>query len=84
MCLGIPMRIIERDGFSARCEARGVERTVSLFLLQHESLEVGDIVMVHMGEALEKMDAERAQLAWDLYDEMLAAESGEPQTARPD
>lgn len=75
MCLGIPMRIVERNGFSARCEARGTERDVSLFLLQHEDLAPGDFVMVHMGEALEKMSAEAAQDAWDLYDEMLAAEA---------
>lgn len=83
MCLGIPMRIVERDGFTARCEARGVERTVSLFLLQHEPLAPGDFVMVHMGEALEKMDAERARQAWELYDEMLAAEQPSPPGVQP-
>ena len=75
MCLGIPMRIVERNGFTARCEARGVERDVSLFLMQHEDLAPGDFVMVHMGEALEKMSASAAQEAWALYDEMLAAEA---------
>ena len=28
MCLGIPMEIREIDGFTARCEAKGVERDV--------------------------------------------------------
>lgn len=83
MCLGIPMRIVERDGFTARCEARGVERTVSLFLLQHEPLAPGDFVMVHMAEALEKMNAERARQAWELYDEMLAAEQPGPPGVQP-
>ena len=32
MCLGIPMRIKEIDGFTARCEAKGVEREVNLFI----------------------------------------------------
>ncbi|MDY6991663.1 MAG: HypC/HybG/HupF family hydrogenase formation chaperone, partial [Pseudomonadota bacterium] len=36
MCLGIPMQIIEINGFDARCTAKGVERDVSLFMLQHE------------------------------------------------
>ena len=40
MCLGVPMRIIEIDGFNARCEARGIERKASLFLLQHEDLQI--------------------------------------------
>ena len=30
MCLGVPMRIIEINGFNARCEARGIERKASL------------------------------------------------------
>ena len=49
MCLGVPMRVIEIDGFAARCEARGIERKASLFLLQHEDIQVGDLVMIHVG-----------------------------------
>ena len=74
MCLGIPMRIVERDGFVARCEAKGVERSVSLFLLQHEDVAPGDHVMVHVGYAIQKMSEAEAQSAWELFDEMLAAE----------
>jgi hydrogenase expression/formation protein HypC len=77
MCLGVPMRITEIDGFTARCEARGIERTASLFLLQHENLEVGDLVMIHVGNAIQKMSEEEAQTAWDLYDEILDAEAAE-------
>lgn len=72
MCLGVPMRIIEINGFNARCEARGVERNASLFLLQHEDVQVGDLVMIHVGNAIQKMTEEEARTAWDLYDEMLA------------
>ena len=36
MCLGIPMQIVEIDGFSAHCAAKGVAREVSLFLTQAE------------------------------------------------
>jgi hydrogenase expression/formation protein HypC len=74
MCLGVPMRIKEIDGYSARCEARGIERTASLFLLQHEELRVGDLVMIHVGNAIQKMTEEEAKSAWDLYDEILGAE----------
>jgi hydrogenase expression/formation protein HypC len=69
------MRIIEIDGFSARCEARGIERRVSLFLLQHEQLEVGDTVMIHVGNAIQKMDPEQAEDTWQLIDEMLEKEA---------
>jgi hydrogenase expression/formation protein HypC len=69
------MRIMEINGFSARCEARGIERKASLFLLQHEDLQVGDLVMIHVGNAIQKMTEEDAQTAWDLYDEIFEAEA---------
>mgnify|MGYP000196338758 FL=1 len=77
MCLGVPMRIVEINGFQARCEARGIERQANLFLLQHENLQVGDMVMIHVGNAIQKMSEEEAQTAWDLYDEILDAEAAE-------
>ena len=74
MCLGVPMRIDEIDGFVARCSARGVERQVNLFLMQHEDLQPGDLVMVHVGNAIQRMSEEEARSAWEIYDEMFAAE----------
>ena len=77
MCLGIPMQIVEIDGFNARCEAKGVQRDISLFMLQHEPVVRGDFVMVHVGYAIQKMTEEEALSAWELYDEVLGAgESG--------
>jgi len=75
MCLGVPMRITEINGYTARCEARGIERKASLFLLQHEALKVGDLVMIHVGNAIQKMSEEEAHSAWELYDEMLALDA---------
>lgn len=76
MCLGIPMQIVAIDGFNARCQAKGVERDVSLFLMRGEEVGLGDFVMVHVGYAIQKMSQEEARSSWELYDEMLAAESG--------
>ncbi len=72
MCFGIPMRVRAIDGFLAVCEAKGVEREVSLFMLQHEAIVVGDYVVVHLGQAIDKVGAEEARAAWEVYDEMLA------------
>ena len=74
MCLGIPMQIKEVNGFVARCEAKGIEREVNLFMLQDETVMVGDYVMVHIGYAIQKMSEQEAMSAWEIYDEMLAAE----------
>lgn len=71
MCLGIPMRIQSIDGYSARCEAKGVERDVSLFMLQHEDLAIDDFVVVHVGYAIQKITPQEARSAWELYDRML-------------
>ena len=71
MCLGIPMQIKQIEQFTARCEAKGVERDVSLFMLQHEVLEPGDFVVVHVGYAIQKVTPEEAATAWELYDEMI-------------
>ena len=73
MCLGIPMQIQSIDGLLARCAARGVEREANLLMLMHEPLAVGDFVVVHKGYATERIDAERAAAAWEIYDAMLAA-----------
>ena len=75
MCLAIPMRVVQVDGLLARCEAKGIERTVSLFLMQHESVVPGDQLMIHVGYAIQKISEEEARSAWDLYDEMLAGSS---------
>jgi len=73
MCLAIPMQVVECGGFVARCEAKGIERAVSLFLLQHEHIQPGDFVMVHVGYAIQKMTEAEAQSAWQLLDEAAEA-----------
>ena len=76
MCLGIPMQIKSIEGFVANCEAKGVHREVSLFMLQHEECQVDDYVVVHTGYAIQKISAQEARTAWELYDQMLAGNSG--------
>lgn len=70
MCFGIPMQIKKIDRFIAHCEAKGVEREVNLFMLQHEEWAVGDYLVSHLGQAIQKMTQEEAETAWALYDEM--------------
>ena len=77
MCLAIPMQIIAIDRFVARCEAKGIERDVNLFMLQDDSLQPGDFVMVHVGYAIQKVSESDARSAWELFDEMLAGESAD-------
>jgi hydrogenase expression/formation protein HypC len=75
MCLAIPMQIRSIKGYRAECEAKGIQRSVSLFMLQGEPLEPGDFVLVHVGYAIQKVAEAEARSAWELYDEMLAADA---------
>ena len=67
MCLGIPMRVLFIDGFTARCEAKGVQRDVSLFLMQEEQVRPGDYLVMQGGYAIQKLSEEQARAAWDVY-----------------
>jgi hydrogenase expression/formation protein HypC len=78
MCLAVPMQILQIAAHDARCAAKGVERNVSLFMLQHEPPAVGDWVLVHVGYALQRVSVAEARETWDLFDQMLA---GEPASA---
>jgi hydrogenase expression/formation protein HypC len=71
MCLAVPMKIKSIDGYVATCEAKGIEREVSLFMLQGEPLAVGDHVLIHVGYAIQKISEEEARITWDLFDEIL-------------
>ena len=68
------MQIKSIEGFTAQCEAKGVERDVSLFMMQDEALAINDFIVVHVGYAIQKISEQEAQTAWELYDIMLAEE----------
>ncbi|HBE92405.1 MAG TPA: HypC/HybG/HupF family hydrogenase formation chaperone, partial [Gammaproteobacteria bacterium] len=46
----------------------------NLFMLQEDEVAPGDYVVVHIGYAIQKMTEQEARSAWEIYDEMLAAE----------
>ena len=73
MCLGIPGEIIsieEDDQQMRRAKVRfgGITRDAYLDLVPDAA--VGDYVIVHVGFAISKVDAEEAQQVFDLLEEM--------------
>lgn len=63
MCLAIPARIHEPADPATRmavADVMGVRRKVSVDLLRHESLSVGDWVLVHVGFAMSKISESQA------------------------
>jgi hydrogenase expression/formation protein HypC len=71
------MEVLAIDGLMARCGAKGVERDVSLFLLQDQTVAPGDFVLVHVGYAIQTIEAQEARSVWELLDEMMAREQTE-------
>lgn len=65
------MQIESVDGFVARCQAKGIYRDVSLFMMQDEPPQIGDFVMVHVGYAIQKVTEADARSAWELFDQIL-------------
>lgn len=56
MCLGIPARIVRIQGKEAIAEVGGIQREVSIELL--EGVKEGDYVIIHAGFAISKIDEE--------------------------
>ncbi|WP_028265798.1 HypC/HybG/HupF family hydrogenase formation chaperone [Arthrobacter sp. MA-N2] len=81
MCLGIPGQVIELlDGYGnqlALVDVAGVHRKINIGLLDDGPLEPGSWVLIHMGFALERVDAEGAERALSGLE--LMGQSREPQ-----
>jgi hydrogenase expression/formation protein HypC len=71
------MKIVEIDYPMAVAEAKGVKRRISLMLLPEEEVKEGDFVMVHVGNAIEKIDEEAAKEVWEALEEVLKHLEGE-------
>lgn len=69
MCLAIPARVVEViDAERGLIEVDGVRKEISLALV--EDIAVGDYVIVHVGFALQKLDAVEAERTLALFAEM--------------
>jgi len=76
MCLGIPMCVIESDGFTALCEGRGEFRRVNVMLV--EEAVPNAWVLVHAGNAVRPLDGGEAAQINDALDAVMAALDGKP------
>lgn len=60
MCLGVPMKILSKDGDTVIAEVDGVRKEASIILLGEE-VSVGDYVIVHAGFAISRLDEAYAE-----------------------
>ncbi len=65
MCLAIPARIVEMNADLAIVDAMGNRFKAKTTLLPDAKL--GDVVLVHAGFAISKVDEEEAKKTWELF-----------------
>ena len=73
MCLAIPGKIVEivdEADCLAKVEVSGVRRQIHYGLLEDEGVQVGDYVLIHVGFAMSKIDAQEAEETLRLLEEL--------------
>ena len=75
MCLAIPAKITEIKNSMGTIDMEGIQREVSLLLL--EDAKIGDYVIVHAGFAIHKIDEAEAKESLKVLRELVSfMESG--------
>jgi hydrogenase expression/formation protein HypC len=66
MCLAIPVHVVElRDDERAIVDLDGIRKEISLALV--DDVRVGDYVILHVGYALARLDADEAERTLALF-----------------
>jgi hydrogenase expression/formation protein HypC len=76
MCLAVPGKVLTKENIGGvevgNVEFGGIVRQVALGFVPEA--EVGDYVMVHVGFAISRVDAEEAKRTYELLEELGALE----------
>ena len=76
MCLAVPGKVLSKENIGGvdvgQVQFGAITRQVSLGFVPEA--EVGDYVMVHVGFAISKVDAEEAQRTYEILQELGALE----------
>ena len=68
MCLAVPARIVELVDDKAVADAMGNRWRIRTTLTPQ--IKLGDIVLIHAGFAIAKVDEEEAKKTWELFAEI--------------
>ncbi len=79
MCLAVPARIVEMTDDQAVADAMGNRWAIRTTLTPE--VKLGDIVLVHAGYAIAKIDEDEAKKTWELFEQIaeMEAERGKAQ-----
>jgi len=76
MCLAVPGKVLTKENIGGvevgRVQFGGITRQVALGFVPEA--EVGDYVMVHVGFAISRVDAEEAERTYELLEQLGALE----------
>jgi hydrogenase expression/formation protein HypC len=73
MCLAIPGQIVEvlpERPHLATVNVSGVRRSINIMMLADEAVQPGDWVLIHVGFAMAKINAQEAQASLALLEEI--------------
>ena len=73
MCLSIPSKVtkINKETNMATVDTMGVSRDASLDLMEEDTIEIGDYVLLHIGFIMNKIDEEDALASIETYKEII-------------
>jgi hydrogenase expression/formation protein HypC len=71
LCLAVPAKIIRIKGKKALADFGGIQREISLSLL--DRIKLGDYVIVHTGFAIQKLDKKDAEETLRMWKEIANA-----------
>jgi hydrogenase expression/formation protein HypC len=71
MCLGVPGKVVEVDGFMAIVDFWGVRKQIHLEVVD-EPVQPGDYILNHVGYAIRRIPTGEIDATLALYEELLA------------
>ena len=80
MCLGVPGRVIEVNGWTALVDFWGVRKEVLLNIVD-EPVKAGDYILNHVGFAIRRIPPESVEETLALYETLLRDDVGDLMTS---
>ena len=76
MCLGVPGKVVDVNGFTATVDFWGVRKEIRLEVVD-EAVQPGDYILNHVGYAIRRIPAEDIDATLALYEELLTRAEAE-------
>lgn len=76
MCLAVPAKLIEQDGYEGIADLHGNRVQIATLLVP--DARVGDWVLLHAGFAIQRLAEDQAEQTWSVLRQLEQAEEGGP------